>query len=73
MTMNMSLSHELNKNWQGGIHSTKILKEKLMNVMSRAGETCPLKTLKLFLTKTNYNKEFQLNLRSIPENSIYLV
>lgn len=36
---------KLNQNWQGGIDSTKTLKEKLMNVMSSAGETCPLQTL----------------------------
>lgn len=64
MSMSLYLT-KLNKNWQGGIDYTNIWKEMLMIVMSTKH--------KLFLTKTDSNEEFLVNLRSLLENSRYFV
>ncbi|XP_062568618.1 uncharacterized protein LOC134230786 [Saccostrea cucullata] len=58
----VTLSHETKqKNWQGGIDSTENPKEKRMYAVPSAGDKCPLKTLKLFISKTDPNAEFLFN------------
>lgn len=49
------------KNWQGGVDSTENPKEKRMCAVPSAGEKCPLRRPKLFLSKPDPNEEFLFN------------
>lgn len=52
----VTLTHETRqKNWQGGIDTSENQKEKRMYAVEIAGDSCPVKSLLLFLSKTDRN------------------
>jgi hypothetical protein len=49
------------KNWQGGIDTSENPKEKRMYAIPELGKKCPVKSLKLFLSKTDPNASSLFN------------
>lgn len=63
----VTLSHETKqKNWQGGIDASDNPKEKRMYAIPSAGDKCPVKSLLLFISKTDPNATSLFNRCSKP-------